>query len=44
MLNEIKAKRLVVPASIFRCEFYHKLGYEYLNGEKVLNEENMYIM
>lgn len=42
--NEIKAKRLVVPASIFGCEFYHKLGYEYLNGEKVLNEEKMYIM
>ena len=42
--NELGAKRLVVPASIFGCEFYHKLGYEYVNGEKVLNEENMYIM
>lgn len=42
--KEIKAKRLVVPASIFGCEFYHKLGYEYVNGEKVLNDEKMYIM
>lgn len=42
--EEIKAKKLVVPASITACEFYHKLGYNYANGKKELNEENMYIM
>lgn len=42
--KEIKAKRLVIPASIFGCEFYRKLGYEYVNGEKVLNEEKMYML
>lgn len=42
--REIKAKKLVIPASITGCEFYHKLGYEYSNGKKELNEENMYIM
>ena len=42
--EKIKAKRLVVPASIFGCEFYHKLGYEYLNGEKTLTDDKMYIM
>lgn len=42
--KEIKAKKLVVPASITACEFYHKLGYNYANGKKELNEEKMYIM
>jgi N-acetylglutamate synthase-like GNAT family acetyltransferase len=42
--KEINAKKLVVPASITACEFYHKLGYEYANGKKELNEEQMYIM
>ena len=41
---KIPAKKLVIPASITGCEFYHKLGYEYANGEKKLNEEQMYIM
>lgn len=42
--KQINAKRLVIPASIIGCEFYHKLGYEYENNEKKLNEEKMYIM
>lgn len=42
--KEINAKKLVVPASITACEFYHKLGYEYANGKKDLNIEKMYIM
>ena len=38
LINEIEkfaltipAKKLVIPASITGCEFYHKLGYEYAN-------------
>ena len=42
--REINAKKLVIPASIAGAEFYHKLGYEYSNGQKELNEEQMYIM
>lgn len=42
--KEINAKKLVVPASITACEFYHKLGYKYANGRKELNEEQLYIM
>ncbi len=42
--KQINAKKLVVPASIYGCEFYHKLGYEYLNGKKELNKEQEYIM
>ena len=42
--TQIKVKKLVVPASITACEFYHKLGYEYKNGKKELNEDKMYIM
>ena len=42
--KEMKFKKLVVPASITACEFYHKLGYEYKDGKKELNEYKMYIM
>lgn len=42
--KEIKAKRLVIPATITGCEFYKKMGYEYVNGKKELTEENMYMM
>ena len=42
--KEMKFKKLVIPASITGCEFYHKLGYEYTNGKKELNEDKMYIM
>lgn len=40
----IPAKKLVIPASIAGCEFYHKLGYEYANGKKELNKDQMYMM
>lgn len=42
--KEMKFKKLVIPASITACEFYHKLGYEYKDGKKELNEYKMYIM
>lgn len=42
--REINSKKLVIPASIAGAEFYHKLGYEYSNGKKELNEQQMYIM
>ena len=37
-------KKLIVPASITAHEFYYKLGYRYKDNQKVLNEENMYLM
>lgn len=42
--KKINAKKLVVPASIYGCEFYYKLGYNYKNEKKELNENQMYIM
>ena len=42
--EEMKFKKLVIPASITACEFYHKLGYEYKDGKKELNGYRMYIM
>ena len=30
----INVKELIVPASVYGCEFYHKLGYDYLNEIK----------
>ena len=37
-------KKLIIPASITAHEFYYKLGYRYKGNQKVLNEENMYLM
>ena len=37
-------KKLIVPASITAHQFYYKLGYNYKDGKKVLNDEHMYIM
>lgn len=42
--REINVKRLIVPASITGCEFYHKLGYNYKDNKKELNNDKMYIM
>ncbi len=37
-------KKLIVPASITAHQFYYKLGYNYKDGKKILNDEHMYIM
>ena len=37
-------KKLIIPASITAHEFYYKLGYRYKDDQKILNEENMYLM
>ena len=37
-------KKLIIPASITAHEFYYKLGYRYKDDQKVLNEDNMYLM
>ena len=42
--KEMKFKKLVIPASITACDFYHKLGYEYKGCKKELNEDKMYII
>lgn len=40
----IGCKELVLPASIYACEFYRKLGFDYLDGKKTLNEDKEYIL
>lgn len=42
--KKMNFKKLVIPASITACEFYHKLGYKYKNDKKELNKDKMYIM
>lgn len=42
--KSIGAKELVIPASIYGVEFYHKLGYDYYDGKKELNEDKEYIL
>ena len=35
----IDAKEIIIPASIYGCEFYRKLGFDYYNNDKSLNED-----
>lgn len=42
--NKIGVKELVIPASVHACEFYRKLGYDYINGIKEQNEEKEYML
>ena len=42
--QSINVEKLIVPASITGNEFYHKLGYNYINGKKELNNDNNYMM
>lgn len=42
--QEKYAKELYIPASIYGCEFYRKLGYDYLEGKKELNEDKEYTL
>lgn len=37
-------RKLIIPASITAHEFYYKLGYRYKDNQKVLNEDNMFLM
>ena len=38
----LRARRVEVPASITAVEFYRKLGYDYKNGVKEIDEERLY--
>lgn len=42
--KSIGVKVLYIPASIYGCEFYRKLDYDYLNGKKELNEDKEYTL
>ena len=40
----IGCKELVIPASVYACEFYRKLGFDYQDGKKIQNEDKEYIL
>lgn len=42
--KSIGARELIIPASIYGCEFYRKLGYDFLDGKKELNEDKEYTL
>lgn len=42
--KSIGTKELYIPASIYGCEFYRKLGYDYLDSKKELNEDKEYTL
>lgn len=40
----LRAKRIEIPASITACGFYEKMGYQYKNNIKQLDDEGNYRM
>ena len=42
--ESIDANQLIIPASIYGLEFYRKLGYDYFDGNKELNEDKEYTL
>jgi len=38
----LRAKRIEVPASITAVEFYRKMGYDYKNGVREVDREQVY--
>ena len=42
--KSIGVKELYILASIYGCEFYRKLGYDYLNDKKELNKDKEYTL
>lgn len=40
----IGCKELVIPASVYACDFYRKFGFDYLDGKKIQNEDKEYIL
>ncbi len=42
--RNIGCKELVIPASVYACEFYRKFGFDYLDGKKIQNEDKEYIL
>lgn len=41
---QIGANELLIPASIYGCEFYKKIGYDYYNGIRELNKDGEYVL
>lgn len=41
---QIGAKELIIPASIYGCEFYKKLGYYFYNGITKQNKDGEYVL
>lgn len=35
---------MIIPSSIYGCEFYRKLGFDYYNNDKSLNEDKEYTL
>ncbi len=40
----LRAKRIEIPSSITANEFYRKLGYDYKNGVKIIDDEQHILM
>lgn len=40
----IGCKELLIPASVYACEFYRKFGFDYIDGKRIQNEDKEYIL
>lgn len=42
--DALGARELRIPASVYGCEFYRRLGYDFLDGRKERNDEGEYML
>ena len=42
--KKMNVKEIIIPSSIYAYKFYEKLGYNFLNDNKKLNEKRQYMM
>ena len=41
--KQVGAKELIIPASVYGCDFYKKMGYDYYQGITTTNKNGEYI-
>ena len=42
--KQVGAKELIIPASVYGCDFYKKMGYDYYQGITTTNKNGEYIL
>lgn len=42
--KQVGAKELIIPASVYGCDFYKKMGYDYYQGITTNNKNGEYIL
>lgn len=42
--QNIGCEELIIPSSVYACEFYRKFGFDYLEGKKIQNKDKEYML